>query len=134
MAQSTAIIMQKQSFSFKKRLGSFRFALNGLRFFLRHEHNAWIHLVATFFVLILGFVLSLNRFEWLFILFVTSLVWITEIINTAVEQLCDTLSPEENPRIGLVKDLAAGAVFVSAVFAVITALIIFLPKILNLCC
>lgn len=133
MAQSTAIIMQKQSFSFKKRIASFRYAINGLRFFLQNEHNAWIHLLATILVVILGFILSLQGFEWLFILFAMSLVWVTEIINTAIEQLCNVISPEENSSIGRVKDLAAGAVLVAAIFAIITALIIFIPKILNLC-
>ena len=125
--------MNKQSFSFRKRIKSFGYALKGLKFFLMHEHNAWIHLAATCFAVILGFVLGLNAGEWIIILLVTALVWITEIINTAIEQLCNTVSPEENPGIGLVKDLAAGAVLVAAVVAVITAFIIFLPKILNLC-
>ena len=54
-----------------------------------------------------------------------------EMINTAIEKLCDVVHLEQHPLIKKVKDIAAGAVLVSAVFSLITAAIIFLPKIIT---
>ena len=58
-------------------------------------------------------------------------MFITEILNTAVENLADHVSPEENERIGKVKDLGALAVILSAVLAVITGCVVFLPRLLG---
>ena len=125
--------MQKQPFSFSARVKSFGYALKGLRFFLVHEHNARIHLFATALVTGLGFVVHLTSAEWILLLLTIASVWVTEVINTAIEQLCNAVSPEKHPKIGLVKDLAAGAVLITACIAVIIGLIIFLPKIIQLC-
>jgi diacylglycerol kinase len=53
-----------------------------------------------------------------------------EMLNTAIEKLCDVVHKELHPDIKRVKDIAAGAVLVSAIFSLMTGLIIFLPKII----
>jgi diacylglycerol kinase len=57
------------------------------------------------------------------------MVYIAEVFNTAIEKLVDLLSPQYNPKAGLIKDIAAGGVLVASIFAVITGLILFLGKI-----
>jgi diacylglycerol kinase (ATP) len=59
------------------------------------------------------------------------LVWVAEGLNTAFEFMCDVASPEFHPLVEKSKDVAAGAVLLSAVGAVIIGLIVFLPYLLS---
>ena len=52
----------------------------------------------------------------------------SEIINSSIEELVNFISPERNQKAGLIKDLAAAAVLVTAVIAAVCGLIIFIPK------
>ena len=58
-----------------------------------------------------------------------ALVISMELINTAIENMADFISPEHDRRIGKIKDLAAAAVLFSALMALVVGLIIFLPKV-----
>lgn len=95
------------------------------------QHNAWIHLVATASVVALGFHESLNEKEWCVIVLAIALVWVTELINTALEFLADEVSQERRERIGLAKDVAAGAVLVAALCSVVLGALIFVPHFLK---
>ena len=61
-----------------------------------------------------------------------ALVWITELLNTAIENACDLISLDYNPLIKKVKDVSAAAVFVASCLALITGIILFLPDLLQL--
>ncbi len=113
-----------------KMLRSFIPALAGLRFLLQ-ENNARFHLLAAIIALSAGFYLRISAIEWVIILILIGLVLAAETFNTAIEKLCDFVSPEYNEIIGKVKDLAAAAVLIIATAAVIIGIVIFLPKILN---
>jgi diacylglycerol kinase (ATP) len=118
------------NFSFKKRLQSFGYAIAGLRELLKTQHNAWIHLLATVLVLGVGLFLQINRFEWCWLLVAITVVWFAEAFNTALEFLADALHPDNHPGIGKAKDVAAGAVLISAIGAVVIGLLILGPHIL----
>ena len=120
-----------KKFSLLDRLHSCRHAARGFRILITEEHNARLHVAAAIMAITLGIVLKISATEWLFISFAIGIVFITEILNTAMENLSDHVSPEENELIGKVKDLGALAVMVSAVMAVITGGIVFLPRILG---
>lgn len=117
--------MLKSKLSIIQRLKSFKHAFNGLRIILKEEHNARIHLVATLVVIIPGLLLKLSNAEWLFIILVIGFVWAMELINSAIENLCDFVSPEEHHLIKKVKDLSAAGVLVSAVVALVMGTFIF---------
>lgn len=119
--------MKSNRFSVKARLRSFVFAGEGILFFFRYEHNAWIHLAATVIVLLGGWYYALAPFEWVAVLMAIGMVIVTEIINTSVEKIMDHLSPEISPAVKVIKDLASGAVLVAAVMALVIGLIIFIP-------
>ena len=121
---------KRHSFSIGARLKSFRYAFDGMRQFFGQQHNAILHAIATVIVIALCIVLKLRATEWLFITVVTGLVWMAELFNTAIEKLCDLVSPGFNPKVKFIKDVAAAAVLVSAITAAITGLIIFIPKLL----
>ena len=98
---------------------------------LRSEENARLHAIATFGVVALGLALGLSRLEWLAIVLAVGLVWSLEAANTALEALCDIVSPEHDPGIGKVKDVAAGAVLIAAITAFGVAALIFGPRLLD---
>ncbi len=118
---------QQQKFSIKKRLGSFRFAFNGLRHALLHEHNFRIHLLAGVLVVIAGFYFRITKTEWIALIFAIGFVLVTELLNTTIELIADFISPGENKIIGRIKDIAAGAVLIAVLAAVAVGLIILLP-------
>jgi len=122
--------MQKQKFSVRQRIRSFYYAGAGIGSFFRSEHNTRIHLAATILVVIAAWWLKVTEAESLALVIVTGLVWITEMINTALEKTMDLISREQHPGIKSVKDIAAGAVLLASVTALIVGLIIFIPKIL----
>lgn len=109
------------------RRKSFYYAFRGLRALMTAEPNAWIHLVATLVVLVLGWVCSLSAMEWTAILLVTGLVWVAELFNTCVEKILDLLHPERDVRVGLIKDVAAAAVLCAAFVAAVIGCIVFFP-------
>lgn len=119
-----------EPFSWKKRMNSFTYAWQGINALFRTEHNAWIHAGLTALVVILSFLYNISPTEWCLVVIVTCMVWITEIINTAIEKMMDHITPERHPVVKLVKDLSAAAVLIAAAAAVITGGIIFIPKIL----
>lgn len=121
-----------EKFSLKKRSKSALYALNGLKVLFLEEHNSRIHIAIVIVVVTAGFLLKISNTEWLVICIVIALVFSLEIINSAIENICDYISPQWSEVIKKVKDLAAAAVFVSSVISVICGAIIFLPKLYNL--
>lgn len=120
----------KHKFSLRERFGSFIYAGRGLKLLFR-EHNTWIHLVATLCVTIVGWWVSLSAIEWAIAIILVGSVWITEAINTAIERLCDHVTPQIHPAIAHIKDIAAAAVILSAITAVMAGLCIFVPAIID---
>lgn len=122
----------REPFSLGKRLKSFRHAFRGLAQLVKREHNFRIHLAATIIVVAAGILLNIKTAEWLIIIITIGIVLVAEGLNSAVEHLCDIVSPGEDERIKKIKDILAAAVLISAVMAVIIGIIIFLPHILAL--
>ncbi len=124
--------MKSEKFSLRKRLKSFNYAFNGLKIMLTEEHNSRIHLVAAILAALAGLLLKISPVEWALLAIVIGAVFISELFNSAIENLADHLSPERSEKVKKVKDLAAAAVLVSAVTAVIAGCLVFLPKICEL--
>ena len=125
--------MNNKGFTLKKRLQSFIYAFNGIRFLIKNEHNAWIHSFATICVIIAGFYYKLSQMEWIAIILAIGCVFASEAINSSIEALSDLVSPEYNQSIKHTKDLAAAAVLFLAIAAAIIGSIIFIPKIITTC-
>lgn len=118
-----------EQFSIKKRMKSFGYAGKGIRNFVGREHNAWIHLTVTGLVIAAGFFFGIERGEWMAIVGCIGGVLAAEAFNTAIERLVNLVSPQWHPIAGEVKDIAAGAVLITAIAAAIIGLIIFIPYI-----
>ena len=117
-----------KKFSFRDRLKSFVYAWAGIKAVLRTEHNTWIHLGFTILSIVLGFVMLISRVEFLALIAVIAMVWVTELFNTCIEKIMDLVSIEKHPRVKIIKDMAAAAVLVAAIAAIVTGAIIFIPK------
>lgn len=120
-----------ERFSIKKRIQSFGYAWKGIKSFIRREHNAWIHLVVTCFVLCAGYFFEIQKWEWIVLILCIGMVLAAEAFNTAIERLVNLVSPERHPIAGDVKDITAGAVLICTIAAIIIGLIIFIPYIIT---
>lgn len=112
----------------KKLIKSFNYAGKGARHVLRTQRNARIHLLAGVLVGLFAWYLGVSAVELSLLVLTITLVIVSELFNTALEEMVNLIKPEEHPLAGLVKNIAAGAVLFSALGAVVVGLIIFLPR------
>lgn len=111
---------------------SFTYAAEGVIALFRYENNARFHLLIAVAVCVAGIILELSYLDWLVIVMVIGGVWAAEAFNTAIEKLCDVVSPDIHPQIKAVKDLAAAGVLIMAGTAALIGLIIFGKAIITL--
>lgn len=109
---------------------SITYAFSGIKEAFIEEPNLRIHVLVATITVLLGLSLKLSEIEWVVIVLTISFVIILELLNTSLEAVTDFLSPKIHPKAKLAKDVAAGAVLLSAVSAIIIGVIIFLPKVL----
>jgi len=117
-------------FEFSGRLRSVRCALRGLGVMLASQHNAWLHAACTVAVVVVGLVWRLSALEWCALISAIVAVWVAEGLNTALELLADAAKPEFHPLIGKAKDVAAGAVLLTATGAVVIGVLVFGQRLL----
>jgi diacylglycerol kinase len=107
---------------------SFGYAFEGLAILLRTQPNFWIHVLAACAALGLGLWLRLSTAELAVLVLTSALVLVVESINTALEALCDLVSPEHHPLVKRAKDVGAAAVLIAAAAAVAVAALLFVPR------
>jgi undecaprenol kinase/diacylglycerol kinase (ATP) len=106
-------------------------AFEGLAYFFRHERNGRIQSVIAIFTMALAAFFHIGSMEWIIVLICTGSVLSLEMLNSALEKLCDFVHPGLDARIKIIKDMAAGAVLWASIISAAIGTIIFLPKILN---
>lgn len=109
----------------RKLLQSFACAISGIGYAFSSQRNMKIHGLAAVLVIIIGFTVSLTRIEWAIISLTIFMVFAAETINTAIEKIVDLVTTDYLPLAKLSKDLAAGAVLLTAVNALVIACLIF---------
>jgi diacylglycerol kinase len=114
------------------RINGVKYALKGALILLRTEASIKAQLTIGLLLTIAGFYFNISLIEWMFQVMSIGLILSIEGLNSAIEEIADFIHPEFNHKIGLIKDIAAGAVFIAAVSAIIVGLIIYIPKILAL--
>ena len=117
-------------FTARGRIESFRYAGRGILLMLRTQHNAWVHAAATVLVIAAGVFFGLSASEWSLLILAMMAVWTAEALNTAVELLADAASPDFHPLVEKAKDVAAGAVLISAIGSVIIGVFVLGPRVL----
>lgn len=119
---------RKESF-LANRIKSVGYAFRGALLLLNKEASIKIQFFIALLITAAGFFFNISSTEWIVQLLAIGLVMSMEGINTAIEEIANFIHPEHNNKIGLIKDIAAGAVFFASIFAIIIGLIIYLPKI-----
>ncbi len=106
---------------------SFRFAFSGLWYALRTQRNTRIHLTIAAMAIAMGLWLGLSLTEWAVVTLTIGFVLVSEMLNTVAETLVDLVSPGYHPLAGVIKDVTAGAVLLTAVVSVIVGLLVLGP-------
>lgn len=120
------------AFSLKDRKKSFRDAFRGVASVARSQINFRIHLVILAAVIVAALILRISLQGWIAIIIASGVVLAAECLNSAIELLCDAVSPEEHPLIGRAKDAAAGAVLIASVAAAAVGVAVLLPPLLDI--
>ena len=118
---------KNDGFSVSSRLKSVGYAMRGLSLMLKTQHNAWLHLAATIVVILLASFLQVRLDDWRWLIVAMVMVWVAEAFNTAVEYVCDVVSPGYSEAVKSAKDIAAGAVLVCAFGAVVIGFLTLWP-------
>ncbi|MEO6453555.1 MAG: diacylglycerol kinase family protein [Ginsengibacter sp.] len=111
---------------------AFSNAFAGLIYFFRYERNGRIQLVIGILTVILSILLQIEKYEWIAVLLCIGGVLCAEMINSALEKLCNYTQPLFNIQIKIIKDVAAGAVLFISIISALTGTLIFLPKLWQL--
>lgn len=114
-----------------KILRGFLYALTGIYSLIKTELNFRIHCIALIILLAASCYFKITTEEWLMILSISALVLSLEAMNTAIEKLCDLYSMNENAKIKTIKDIAAGAVLISVLFAIAIGILVFWKYLFN---
>lgn len=114
----------------RKMLRSFGYAFEGLLALFRYENNARFHLLGAIGVLLAGIGFDIDSKEWALIALAIGGVWAAEAFNTALEKLCDLVSPDFHPQIKTIKDLAAAGVLVVSGVALVIGVLVFGEKLM----
>jgi diacylglycerol kinase len=115
----------------RKHTISFKNASIGILTAARTQTNIRIHLLASAIVLIAAVYFRISPDQAIDLILTVGMVLISEMANTAIEFLSDAVTLDQNEHIKHAKDVAAGAVLISAIFAAIVGLTIFVPKIIG---
>jgi diacylglycerol kinase (ATP) len=114
------------------RLRSLKFALRGMWLLITTEDSIKAQLFVALIATILGFYFGISNIEWMIQFLAIGLVLVAEAVNTAIEEVADFIHPEYHKKIGLIKDIAAGAPSFAAFISLIIAGFIYIPKIILL--
>jgi diacylglycerol kinase (ATP) len=116
----------------KRVLQSFGFARAGIVTLIQTQPNARVHIALGALAAWLAYVLGLSPLECAVLALTMGLVLVSEAINSAIETVVDLASPAIHPLARQAKDVAAGAVLLSAVTAMVVGLVLFGPRLLLL--
>ncbi|NLJ76901.1 MAG: phosphatase PAP2 family protein [Peptococcaceae bacterium] len=114
--------------SLRKVLNSFNYAVAGIVYAIKSQRNMKVHMIAALLVLALSIYLRISSREFLIIFFAITLVVMAELFNTAVEAVVDLYTQEFHPLARIAKNVAAGAVLLTAMNSLVVAYVIILPK------
>ncbi len=107
---------------------TFNYAIDGIIYTLKSQKNMKVHYGIAILVLFLTLFLNLSRIEIIAVFFSISLVILSEMFNTAIEKTVDLITTEYSPLAKIAKDVAAGAVLISALNSVMVAYLVFFDR------
>ena len=115
-----------------QRLKGILFSFRGIGILIRTEDSIKVQLCFVVIAIILGFYFSISLTEWILQTTVIGLVLVSEALNTAIEKLSDFIHPDYHKKIGIVKDISAGAPGIAAIISLVVACLIYIPKLIQI--
>ncbi len=116
----------------KRRLKGIKYSLKGILILITTEDSIKAQFIIGLFVIVAGVFFHISAIEWMIQLGIIGLVLVAEALNTAVEKVADFIHPEYHNKIGIIKDVAAGAAGLAAIISIIIGCVIYIPKIIDL--
>lgn len=112
-------------------LWSFNHAIEGVVYAIRTQRNMRIHVGAAVVAIIVALLLGVDREGFLAIVFAIGIVFIAELLNTAIEAAVDVATDQYSPEAKVAKDVAAGAVLVASTVAIVIAYLALFDPLVN---
>ena len=113
-------------------LQSFGYAWEGIVFALKNDQNFRVHIAAAIIVIVLSIYFDVSPFEMGILGVMIVLVIVTEMINTAIENMVDLITKEYHIEAKIAKDVSSGMVLITSIGALVVGFLIFTPYLLNL--
>ena len=129
---SEKLSKRTRDFSIKALWNVCKYSFEGYIHFYKYERSAILHLLVAIAIIAGSFSLDMKAVEWLFMIFILLVMMAIELLNTAIEAICDMVSPGYNRYVKIAKDTASAATFSISLALVAALLIIYVPKIMNL--
>ena len=123
---------RNKEFGFKRFLKSFKYSLDGLKYAYKNEQSMLVHLIVTIIAITLGILFKISNFEWIITIFLLSVTASLELLNTAIEAVCDMVTLKYNKLAKVAKDTASASVFFTSMLGAVSGLIIYVPKFIEL--
>ena len=120
--------LELSKLSVRERVKSAGYAVQGIAAVVRSQPNTWYMIAATIGVVVAGLWFKVGPLEWCCLSAAIAVVWLAEILNSAIEFLTDLVSPEHHPLAQKAKDAAAAAALIAVLFALVVGIVILLPK------
>ncbi|AMC93368.1 diacylglycerol kinase [Erysipelothrix larvae] len=114
----------------KRTIYKFRCAFQGFYAGIRYDRSILIQVIFALISIILFSFIGISVIEWLFIISAIFIVLIAEFLNSAIEDICDLLIKKYDLHVKEIKDIAAAAVLLAALYAVVVGVVILGGKIL----
>ena len=121
--------LKKRDITPKSIANIIKYSIDGIIAYAKEGKSIIIYIVCAILEIIFGFVFKVNGLEWILIICILGFILSIELINTAIEAVCDAITKEYNPLIKIAKDCGSGATFIIFIVAIILNIIIFAPKI-----
>ena len=123
---------ERRNLNTKSVMNIIKYSLNGIKAYMDEGKSFFIYTFCAIVEIILGFVFHINGLEWILIICMLGIILSVELLNTAIESVCDLVTKEYSPFVKIAKDCGSGATFIIFVVMLILNIIIFSPKIVAL--
>ena len=124
--------LERRDLNSKSLMNIIKYYLNGIKVYIQDGKSFIIYTFCALLEVIFGFIFKVNGLEWILIISMLGIILSVEVLNTAIENVCDAITKEYNPYIKAAKDCGSGATFIIFIVMCFLNIIIFVPKIMLL--
>ena len=124
--------LERRNLNSKSVMNVIKYSLNGIKVYIQDGKSFIIYTFCALLEILFGFIFKINGLEWILIICMLGVILSVEVLNTAIENVCDALTKEYNPLIKAAKDCGSGATFIIFIVMCFLNIIIFYPKIVAL--